>query len=152
MRSLKKVFIPANLYLLAALAVAAGLLYFADKFLLQVQGTTQTTIKNPVANLSHIQGDVKTKRANGLEWLGGSEKMALASRDKVRTGANSNASIELKNGTEIKMRSRALMVIRENNVDFQEGSADISQAGAGMEIQLGDKRIRIGKGEVDVFD
>jgi hypothetical protein len=78
---------------------------------LSVLSSAQADISHGVARLSLIQGDVSTQRGDTEEWAAAGLNQPLVGGDRVSTGDNSNAELQLDHGNILRLGSHSLLKI-----------------------------------------
>ncbi len=69
----------------------------------QTQGQAQADPASSVARVSLIHGDVSTQRADSGDWVTAALNQPMVSSDKVSTGVNSRAEVQLEQGNILRL-------------------------------------------------
>jgi hypothetical protein len=91
----------------------------------------------PVAVLGAATGDVRVKRADSDEWTPASGGMPLQAEDKIRTLAQSSATVTFESGSTLAISENSLLTIAgpaSSGVRLEQGAVDVDwprQPGAG---------------------
>src|ERR1700738_2513395 len=78
---------------------------------LSVLCSAQADISPRVARLSLIQGDVSTQRGDTEEWAAAALNQPLVGGDRVLTGDNSKAELQLDHGNILRLGNHSLLKI-----------------------------------------
>ena len=78
---------------------------------LSVLSSAQADISPRVARLSLIQGDVSTQRGDTEEWAAAALNQPLVGGDRVLTGDNSKAELQLDHGNILRLGNHSLLKI-----------------------------------------
>src|ERR1700686_4444490 len=78
---------------------------------LSVFSSAQADISPGVVRLSLIQGDVSTQRGDTEEWAAATLNQPLVGGDRVSTGDNSKAELQLDHGNILRLGNHSLVKI-----------------------------------------
>lgn len=129
-------------WIIVILAVLFGVgLWFINKYGIAVGGKSsdaQTEVlEKRAAQFTYLDGDVKVKPLDSLEWVSAEKVERLYPGDLVRTGANSSCRVVFFDGTIYEVKSNSLVSILESyenpstlnrsvNVELATGALDLS--------------------------
>ena len=77
----------------------------------QAPAQTQAEPSSAVARISLIHGDVSTQRGDSGDWAAAAVNQPMVSSDKVSTGANSRAEVQLDSGNILRLGDSTLASI-----------------------------------------
>jgi len=93
---------------------------------LSVLSSAQADISPRVARLSLIQGDVSTQRGDTEEWAAAALNQPLVGGDRVLTGDNSKAELQLDHGNILRLGNHSLLKIATvERVQNQRGQIQV---------------------------
>jgi len=90
-----------------------------------------------VAVLGPVSGDVSLKRADSDEWTAAASGLPLRAEDKLRTLAQSSATVTFESGSTLSISENSLLTIAgpaSSGVRLEQGAVDVDwprQPGAG---------------------
>lgn len=93
-----------------------------------------------VAVLGPASGDVRMKRADSDEWTAAASGMPLQAEDKIRTLAQSSATVTFESGSTLTISENSLLTIAgpaASGVRLERGAVDVDwpqQPGAGRAL------------------
>ncbi|MBN2402930.1 MAG: FecR domain-containing protein [Spirochaetes bacterium] len=135
----------------AVIAVFA-FLYYRD-----ITAKVQAGTNELIGTVVHKRKTAERKYAGQVIWEGVEDEVPLYNYDSIRTSDQSEASLRLNDGTEIKLNenSMILLVLDKNQIDiqFNQGSIIASREGTEgdlkkLNIKSGNASISVDKGDV----
>jgi hypothetical protein len=127
---------------LVFLALGTGL-YFLNKYGLSVGGKTEENqsemLEKRAAQFVYIDGDVKVKAMDSIEWVSAEKIKKLYPGDLIKTSFNSSCRLVFFDGTVYEVKPNSLISILESyenrstmgrivNVELASGALDLSTA------------------------
>jgi hypothetical protein len=132
-----------------AIAVVALLIFsyflYDDSLLFSKSNTSAMEL---VGNVSLSQNDVRRKGSDSFSWIPAIKKDEVFQNDAIFTGDNSEASIQLKDGTVIKLQPNSLVTLNlkngQMNLDLRYGNlvGEIAK-GSNLTIKSGAEEINL---------
>jgi hypothetical protein len=129
-------------WIIVILAVAFGVgLWFINKYGIAVGGKSGDNqpeiLEKRAAQFTYVDGDVKVKPLDSLEWVSADKVDRLYPGDLVRTGSNSSCRVVFFDGTLYEVKPNSLVSILESyenpanlsrsvNVELATGALDLS--------------------------
>src|SRR6202158_3655493 len=121
----------------------------------QAPAQTQAEPSSAVARISLIHGDVSTQRGDSGDWAAAAVNQPMVSSDKVSTGANSRAEVQLDSGNILRLGDSTLAGIaaisrNQGQVHVERGLIDYTVfkgVGAAAEIDTANVAVRPAQGD-----
>lgn len=124
------------------LLLVAGGCWFVQNYLNRVTSKSATedqAIENRSARFASVDGEVKVKKLEAMDWTTADSSSTLYAGDLIRTSEHSSCRIVFFDGTVYEVKPNSLISIRESyeerstqrrmvNVELASGSVDLSTA------------------------
>lgn len=105
-------------------------------------GAAVDTTENRLARFTNLDGGVRVRRAQEVDWISADLSMGLDKGDLVQTSRDGVARIAFADGTLYVVRPNTLIVIEENDVPSDKTAANVAvQVSSGV-VDLSTTRIR----------
>src|SRR5271165_4899134 len=107
-----------------------------------VLASAQVDISPGVARISLIKGDVSTQRGDSGDWAAAALNQPMVNSDKVSTGVNSRAEVQLDSGNILRLSDNSLANIaglsrNQIQIQVQRGLIDYTVfKGVGAEAEI----------------
>jgi len=91
----------------------------------------------PVANLSVVTNEVRSRRADDVVWARAEEGSSLFERDAVQTMKNAHAVVRFDSDQQIDLSENSLIVIKGLNIEKRVKTSFVEVAGGSFRSQVG---------------